>query len=137
MRHTEGDCPLCRKKLEGAHVYLRDWFYRVKAREPSIHVSWAWRGPEDQAKLKSEGASNASFPNSPHNHQTKDGPCSLALDLFQIDADGQARFSGLFMAKIWAKCEADKEPFIWGGYFKKPAGDFCHFELDRKKLQIV
>lgn len=127
VRHTDdAACPLCWEKLKGAHAYLRSWFYEKKRKYPNLHVSWAWRGKEDQERMFREGASRAHFGQSAHNAVDAEGkPCARALDLFQIDEDGVARFSRQFMKKLWDECKG--EPLRWGGNFKS-IGDECHFE---------
>lgn len=128
-RHShDPHCLLCEEKLATAHPWLRDWFWRVKSRHPSVHTSWAWRGEEDQNRLKAEGASNASFGKSKHNHMEDGKPCSLALDLFELTQAGTARWDGVFFAGLNAENEALGENLIWGGKFRK-LGDYCHFEM--------
>lgn len=129
VRHTHDPlCPLCEEKLATAHPVMRDWFRRVKDRHPSVHVSWAWRGEEDQNRFKAEGMSNASFGESKHNHVEEGKPCSLALDLFELMQAGTARWDGVFFAGLNAENEASGEHMIWGGKFRK-LGDYCHFEM--------
>ena len=127
--HTnEPVCPLCDFKLKTAHPYLGLWFRKLKARYPSAHISWAWRGQIDQDKFFDEGKTKVRFPHSKHNNMKGSLPYSLALDLFQEDDDGNARFSPLWYAKVNAENEAEKEPIVWGGRFKH-LGDGDHFEL--------
>lgn len=122
-------CPLCTEKALTAHPYLAAWFGRVKKRYPNVHISWAWRGAEDQEKFFKEGKTRCHFPNSKHNKTKPDGtPCSMALDLFLWDEDGVARFPPLWYARLNAENEADREPIKWGGEFKS-IGDGDHFEL--------
>ncbi len=82
----------------------------------------------DQNKCVSEGKSKAVWPTSPHNAMRDKKPCSKALDLFQIDEDGIARWVPIFFAKLNAENLANLEPLIWGGEFKT-LGDSCHFQL--------
>lgn len=133
LHHTDDPiCPLCEEKLKGAHEYMAEWFRRVKRSYPNVHTSCAYRGKEEQDAAVARGASRARFPKSAHNFERDGKPCSLALDLFQIDEDGIGRWVPLFFAKINAENEKSGEPLIWGGRFKS-IGDSCHFELDRKK----
>lgn len=130
MTHHTSDpvCPLCEEKLTTAHQTLQDWYRRHKVRNPNSHISWAWRGEADQNEFLKEGKTRCHYPNSPHNKFQDGKPCSLALDLFQIDEDGNARFSPKWYAKVNAENESDKEPIIWGGQFKT-IGDADHFQL--------
>lgn len=130
MSHHTHDpvCPSCEEKLIDAHVMLGNWFRRLKGRYQNVHISWSYRGAEDQEKAFVEGKTRAHFGQSPHNHQRDAKPYSLALDIFQIDEDGTARFSGVFCAKVNAENEANKEHIIWGGKFKD-LGDADHFQV--------
>lgn len=129
LHHEAGDvCPLCEAKLETAHPDLVLWFRRVKKRHINVHISWAFRGQEDQNKMYLEGKTNATFGKSPHNYMEDGKKRSKALDLFLLDEDGVARFPPMFYAKLNAENEADKEPLKWGGKFKS-FGDANHFEL--------
>jgi peptidoglycan LD-endopeptidase CwlK len=124
-------CDLCEWKLREAHPYLQSWFRRVKSMHPSVHISCAWRNQEDQEKAYNEGKSKAHYPNSPHNFMIGDKPCSLALDLFQIDADGMARFSWKFYELV-AKESAEQDfEVVWGGTFKS-LRDGPHYQLSAK-----
>lgn len=127
--HVEGpECSGCIEKLKSAHPFMRGWFTRAKARHINLHVSCAFRNMEDQNRAYKDGTSKLSWPNSPHNN-TKDGnPCSLALDVFLINEDGEARFPPLFYAKLNEENQAAREPIRWGGTFKT-LGDFNHFEM--------
>jgi hypothetical protein len=130
MNHHTHDpvCPLCEDKLFTAHDYLKGWFRSLKSRYPNVHVSWAYRGQADQEEFFKEGKTRAHYPHSAHNKTDEAGkPCSLALDLFQIDEDGVARFSPLFYAKIADESEKDGALILWGGTFKN-IGDRDHFQ---------
>jgi hypothetical protein len=129
LHHEHGPvCPLCTEKLKTAHPLLVAWFQRVKARHINAHVSWAYRGPEDQEKAFKEGKTKLHYPDSKHNNMFNGKPCSLALDLFILDEDGVARFPGLWYAKLNVENEANKEPIFWGGRFKS-FGDLDHWQL--------
>lgn len=130
LHHTHDPvCLLCEDKLFTADPRLASWFRAVKARYTNVHVSWSWRGEADQEAFFKEGKTHAHFPHSAHNKMDASGkPCSLALDLFQIDEDGIARFSPLFYAKIADESEKTNEPILWGGTFKN-IGDKDHFQL--------
>ena len=129
IHHTQDAlCPNCEGKLMTAHEKLGEWFRAIKKRYPNVHISWAWRGPADQEAAFRDGKSNAHFGQSPHNNEKDGKPYRLALDLFQIDEDGVARFSGVFCAKVNEENEANREPIQWGGKFKH-LGDADHFQI--------
>lgn len=130
MNHHTHDpvCPLCEEKLTLADPQLATWFRAVKARYANVHVSWSWRGEADQDAFFKEGKTRAQWPKSKHNNMQGGRPWSLALDLFQIDEDGVARFSPLFYAKLADENEKANEPILWGGMFHS-IGDKDHFEL--------
>lgn len=131
----DGVCPLCTQKLTQAHPILVDWFnHDVKPRYPNAHVSWSWRGKEDQEKFFDAGTTKLHFPKSAHNNMKQLLPYSLALDLFQIDEDGVARFAPLFYAKLAQEIDENRRPMFWGGKWKR-LGDLDHFELDLKQVQ--
>jgi hypothetical protein len=129
LHHTAGvECEACDEKLLQAHPFMRSWFKnKVKAKYVNCHISWSWRGKSDQNKFYADGKTKAMWPNSPHNQVVDEKPCSYALDLFQIDEDGIARFSQLFYARINAENETARLPVRWGGKFKS-IGDADHFE---------
>lgn len=128
---NEAECPLCNFKLEFAHKTLRAWFHKYKKKYVSIHISDSWRGPREQDIYFSSGKSNVQWPNSKHNNMVDNKPLSLALDLFQIDDDGNARWSVQFMTKLANECAANADPIFWGGNIRLKNGgrDCCHFEL--------
>lgn len=128
-------CPLCEAKLLDADPVIAGWFRRVKARYPNVHVYYAYRGPEEQARVVAEGKSKLTYPHSKHNAVRDGKPCSLALDLFQIDEDGIGRFARPFYAKVAADAWENTDPVIWGGDWngdgvqEKSDWDGPHFEL--------
>jgi hypothetical protein len=128
--HTiDSVCPLCEQKLLTAHAYMRSWFHQIKNFYPTCHVSWAWRGKEDQEAAFKEGKSKDHWPQSPHNRIDIFGkPESHALDLFQL-IDGKAIFDPVFCAKIAAYSESLNLPVFWGGKFKN-LGDFDHYQVN-------
>lgn len=128
MEHTADPvCLGCEKRLEWAHPYLQDWFRaHIKPQYPNTHVSWSFRGQEDQNAFYRDGKTKLIWPNSAHNHMENGAPLSLALDLFQIDEDGVARWAPLFFAKLNAYNEAQGLKIFWGGRWKT-LGDGDHF----------
>lgn len=134
--HTPGPlCPGCEIKLRTAHPYLSNWFRTVVKPEFQLaHISWAYRGEADQERAFTDGRSHQHFPNSPHNHMEEGIPCSLALDLFEIDEDGIADYVFTFYNNINSLNEARSLPVVWGGKFKS-IGDGDHFQVDLGALQ--
>lgn len=131
LRHQVGKtCALCDAKLLTAHNDLAKWFRAAKEKWQNIHISWAYRDQAAQERAFAEGASLLHWPNSAHNHRVNDIPTSLALDIFQIDEDGIARFQYQFNKTLWAWTNQDygANSFLWGGGFKS-LGDSGHFEL--------
>jgi hypothetical protein len=128
--HRDGPtCPLCEYKAKDAHPYLRHWFRRKKQAYPNLHISEAWRDKDRQNLLFKQGKTLVKWPNGKHNTVSITGaPESRALDLFQIDEDGVARFSAAFMTKLNEENEAEGLPIRWGGSFKT-LKDRVHFEL--------
>lgn len=122
------ECPLCNEKLQTAHSDLRNWFRWVKGSFYDVHVSWAYRGKEDQEKAFTEGKSKLHFPHSPHNFEVNKKPCSLALDLFQLTPKGVAKFDPVFYYKVYQMSQGSTAVIRWGGTWKS-LGDRDHFEL--------
>jgi len=136
--HTEDTvCLGCERKLNTAHPLLRWWFRRVKARHDikggmRVHVAWAYRGAEEQEIEFLAERSRARFPNSPHNKEDSEHrPCSRALDIFLVDADGVGRWPRKWYAKLEDEIHALDEPIFWGGHIeiRKDQWDDNHFQL--------
>lgn len=135
--HTDDKmCIGCEKKLNTAHPLLREWFHKIKSKFDvpgsgmKVHISWAYRGAEDQEQAFKDGKSNCRFPNSQHNKEdSANRPCSRAIDLFIIDADGLARWPYRIFKLI--ADEIKDWPLLWGGTFKLHNGnpDADHFQL--------
>jgi hypothetical protein len=130
FHHTaDKTCLSCEDKLQSAHAVLRAWFHAVKDKYPNVHISWGYRNQADQEQAFHEGKTELHYPHSAHNAVGIDSkPCARALDLFQIDEDGVARFAQLFYAKIADECLQNRDPIKWGGHWKS-IGDADHFEL--------
>lgn len=137
MRHTDDKvCPLCQEKLKTAHPLLERWFNTtIKPEFVNAHISWAYRGKDDQNKAYKEGVSQVKWPNSKHNKTTSEGAlCSEAIDLFE-QVNGRSKFDSLFYAHV--NGHIDKcgwENFIKWGLTRNIKGhvlhyDKCHFEV--------
>lgn len=128
--HTsDPTCALCELKLTQAHPELGRWFRDVKSRHANIHISWSYRDQASQEQAFSDGASGLHYPKSAHNHTGVQGePLSLALDVFQIDDLGRAKFDPIFCARINDENEKAGIQMLWGGTFKD-LGDSGHFQL--------
>lgn len=135
-KHANGtpSCPACEDKLKEAHPDLAAWFRdSVKPKHNDAHISWSFRGKEDQEKAFVERKSKLHFPLSAHNKSDDIGnPCALALDLFELDFNGQARWSWGYFRTIAEECEQAGHPIFWGGHWEK-LGDFDHYERAEKK----
>ena len=118
--HTsEPVCPLCEQKLSAAHEKLIEWFHDLKSRHPDVHISWSFRDETSQEQAFQDGKTKLHFPLSAHNKQP-----AMALDIFQIDDSGKAKWDPVFCAKV-----AQESPLLrWGGDWKS-LGDRDHFEL--------
>jgi hypothetical protein len=130
-KHANGiaSCPSCEDKLKDAHPDLAEWFRgKVKPNYPHAHVSWSYRGKEDQEHAFLDGKTRLHFPLSAHNkHDDQGNPCALALDLFELDYNGMACWGWAFFRAIANAAQHDGIPIKWGGDFKT-LGDADHFE---------
>ena len=128
LHHTSDiPCLLCEDKLKTANPRLSTWFYDAKSEFPDLHISWAYRGKEEQEKAFRERKTHARWPHSKHNHRQNGVPCSLALDLFQLQS-GKAIFCPKFYFKLNQFTQSRGYPILWGGTFKN-LKDHDHFEL--------
>lgn len=130
-------CDSCEEKLQTAHSYLKSWFRGLRQKFLDVHVCVAFRNKEDQNEAFAEGKSMLKFPFSPHNHMENNQPCSLALDIFQLDAKGKALFDPIFYAKVNDYNLGNRFLISWGGQFidkkGKPFHDFDHFQYNPSK----
>jgi hypothetical protein len=116
--------------LEKCHPDLKTWFHKVKAKYINVHISYGWRGQAEQDQLKAEGKSDVSFPDSKHNVMLLDGtPMSHAIDLFQVDDDGVARFSLPFYKLVSSQIDPKVDRVRWGIVLKSGSVDGPHFQL--------
>lgn len=129
-------CPSCDFKLESAHIDLQGWFSLVKMNFPRAHISWSWRGEQDQEQAYADHRTKLHFPNSPHNHLEDGKPCSLALDLFVLSEDHTALFPPTFYAAVNEMNKVNGRKIVWGGSFSS-LGDFDHFQLEPTTLVIA
>lgn len=129
MKHQPGDvCNYCEKLLIDVHPELGLFFHWAKSQHKQLHISDGWRGEDAQNKAFERGASRARWPNSKHNYMINGKPCSLAIDLFEIDDTGHGVWDSTFFQKLYNQAK-DHNFFIgWGGNFKK-IHDSPHFEL--------
>lgn len=112
-------CAMCEYKLSEAKAELGVWFRDLKSRHPNVHVSWSYRDQASQEQAFKNGTTKLHYPDSAHNKQP-----AMALDIFQIDDAGKAKWDPVFLAKVAQESPALK----WGGNWK-PLGDNDHFEL--------
>ncbi len=132
VKHTNDGpaCPLCEERLLQAHPDIADWFRNiVKPKHQDAHISWSFRGKEDQEKAFLDGKSKLHWPLSDHNKSDDQGnPCSLALDLFELDHNGQASWHWSFFRDIAGESLKNPVAVLWGGRWSK-LGDFDHFSI--------
>lgn len=81
MKHDNKNliCPECERLFNyypGFHQGLKDWFYEVRARDLTTHISCAGRGKAAQEAAKSSKRSRASWEESSHNW-------NAAIDVFR------------------------------------------------------
>lgn len=130
-RHTNAEtpCPACEKKLGLAHPEIAGWFReKVKPAFPDCHISWSYRGEEDQEAAFLDGKTKLHWPLSPHNKTDDQGnPCALALDLFELDYNGKACWSWGYFRNVAKLCGDD---ILWGGVWQT-LGDYDHYQLRR------
>lgn len=132
-KHFNGDaCEVCAAKLIHAHPSMVSWFCWVRGAFPSAHVSWSFRGQEDQNKLFESHRTLLRWPESKHNFLVDGVPQSKALDLFELREDGKAYFEEQFFKRIAEATKAQGLPIRWGGTFKN-FKDTPHFELSEEK----
>lgn len=128
-KHTHDPvCPLCTLKLDQSHPLMRQWFFAVKAKFKDAHVSWAFRGKEDQDQMVKDKRSQTPWPRSKHNFIENGIPSSKALDLFQLSTNRLAIYNYAWFERINIEFGASPVPIRWGGTFKT-LGDYCHFEI--------
>lgn len=134
LRHTQDPtCPLCEEKLKSAHPFLAYIFHEIKTRHPGVHISWAFRGREDQDRAYAEGKSKVKCPDSPHNAMEKEKPRSQALDLFRLTPEGKAEFPTEWYRHIYQELETKGCPIVWGGTLKR-LGDYNYFQLTNAQV---
>lgn len=123
--HTsDAECPLCEVKLEQAHIDLVKWFKDLKSRHPEVHVSWSHRDEASQNQAIADGTTKLKFPDSAHNKTP-----ALALDIFQIDDAGKAKWDPVFCAKVNQESMSLGYHLKWGGDWKS-LGDNDHFQVE-------
>lgn len=134
-KHANGTpaCAACEAKLKDAHHDLGEWFRdHVKSKYPDAHISWSFRDQANQDQCFSDGKSKLKFPMSAHNKSDDAGnPCSMALDLFQLDYNGVARWAFGYFRNIADDAEALGLPIFWGGKWPH-LGDSDHYSLKKE-----
>ncbi len=136
LHHSNGnECPSCGEKISQACEYLRSWFRRARVQFPDVHISWSYRGKTDQQKAYDDGLSRRQYPDSAHNHTRNGEPYSLALDLFQLNAEGRAIYDMGFYAEVAQWCVSNDDPILWGGNYKT-FKDFDHYFVDCSKIKV-
>jgi hypothetical protein len=127
LQHLPGAiCLECEEKLTQADPELRQWFRNIKPRFPTAHVSWSFRDEADQDHCYALGTSPLKWPESLHNRLP-----SLAIDLFELQADGSALWQTPYFQRIAADPATKIFGVTWGGTFEK-GKDPAHFELEKR-----
>ena len=123
-------CQSCEDKLKQAHPDLAAWFRTfVKPKHNDCHISWSYRGKVDQEKAFTDRKSKLHFPLSAHNKSDAAGnPCAQALDFFELDFNGIARWAWKYFSTISEECQQGGQPIKWGGDFHG-ISDSDHFEM--------
>lgn len=116
-------CALCEDKLALAHPDLGKWFRDLKSRHSDVHVSWSYRDELSQEQAFSDGKSKLHFPQSAHNKAP-----AMALDIFQLDDQGRAKWDPIFNAKVNEESLSLGYELKWGGAYRT-LGDSDHFEI--------
>jgi len=142
MRHLApaNKCPLCMEKLKGCHPSLALIIQQLLDNFPDCHIAWGYRNKEMQELFFNEGKSRAHFPNSAHNKTRGGKACSLAVDLFQIDAQGLAQFRGDYYRKLSQWLKSVGAMIKWGGeniQLRPGVWDGPHFQLDDSLVGII
>jgi D-alanyl-D-alanine carboxypeptidase len=122
-KHTQGTCEGCLQRLLEGHAEIQRFFHWLKENHSDAHTSWVYRGPDDQEKARSTGASNARFGQSKHNSLP-----ARAIDIFQIDVNGVAIFDRKWCLELNEQAKAAGFRLKWGGEFKS-LGDYGHWEI--------
>jgi hypothetical protein len=120
-------CESCAKKLEGADPLIAHWFYQLREQFPTVHISCAFRGKDEQDKAVAEKKSLLKWPHSKHNVMQDGQPCSRAMDLFSLSDDGKAEFRLGYYISIANWFEDQGAPIAAGLHWKWQ--DPPHFEL--------
>lgn len=87
----------------------------------------AWEADQNQAY--SDGKSRQKWPESAHNYMENGVPCSLALDLFELNEDGDALFPVEIYSKINSVNESLTDGPKWGGNYLT-LRDYDHFYIN-------
>ena len=124
-RHINGPaCALCDLKLGRVHPFLAGWARSLRAERTDVHVSWGHRDEAAQNDAVARGASQEAWPTSLHNKDP-----SWAVDLFQIDGNGNGLWNSQYMRAIDAENVKNGIKVLWGGNYTGPFKDFDHFYI--------
>ncbi len=127
LPHHSSDlvCALCEQKLLQSDPVLTAWFHQnVKPAFPDAHVSWTYRDEISQGAAVADGKSKLDFPNSAHNKLP-----AKAIDLFQIDDCGRAKWNPAFFSAINDMNVELGIGLLWGAQFRT-LGDSDHFQIN-------
>lgn len=123
MAHENtGVCKSCVKLINrypNFHPDLAKWFWDLQTKNPEVHTSCAGRGYLEQEAAFDNESSRAHFGQSAHNY-------NMALDLFQLTPDNEARFDiSWYEEVIWPELQ----PWLlWYGN-EGPYREYPHVEV--------
>ena len=123
MHITGPECPGCNSLLEKGDDKLKAIFKALKAEFQDLHTCCVYRGEEEQNAAFRRGSSRKRFGESAHNSIP-----SKAMDLFQIDAKGEAVFDRKYYEKLYSRAKALGFKFVWGGNYIT-LRDSPHFQV--------
>ncbi len=129
LHHANGpDCPLCSQKIDTMDPRLQSWADWVRIKFPDCHISWGFRGKEDQDAAFVAGRTRAKWPNSKHNAMNGDVQAAVAFDIFQILENGDASFDIEYCTAVAQALKDEGAPIEWAGSWVG-FHEYDHFQL--------
>jgi peptidoglycan L-alanyl-D-glutamate endopeptidase CwlK len=130
MKHRNTPtCPRCEATLRDAAPELQEFARSVRHSDPEAHVSWAYRGKQDQEEALARGTTRAKFGDSPHNYLP-----ALAVDFFRITPNGLAEWNAEWL-KARLAIPARASNLVYGGDWKN-FKDWPHVEVADWKSKV-
>lgn len=132
-KHVFGyHCQLCIDKAKDCHPLLFVAFMELKRLYPETHVSWGYRGKEDQDAAFKAKKSRAEYGKSPHNVLVHGRPFSMAIDFFEYSEEhpkGAWRDGFFFKLKEELQSNPRFKEIEWGGDWVYHFKDKPHFQI--------